>query len=151
MDLWQLLASTIVHWLGPPLFFLGWSEAKLAIWCDKEIPAIEGELSSDLVFYFNHFLSMVGLGWLRMGWQGVTSQEKIPWNTPPCPGIEPGPRRGLWDTFILSLKYHDWPWLTCYTNKDWTVGNGACWHLGTFWRLGWLNLMQSTAVCYREN
>ena len=33
-----------------------------------------------------HFL----LPWLRLGWQSVTNQGKIPWNTPPWRGIEPG-------------------------------------------------------------
>jgi len=31
---------------------------------------------------------------LRTGWQSVISQEKIPWNTSPWLGIEPGPRGG---------------------------------------------------------
>ena len=67
--------------------------------------------------------------WLRMSWQNVISQEKIPWNTLSWPRIEPGPRRGQtgryihslplsyrdpgnvenrqWDIFILLLSYHD--------------------------------------------
>jgi len=40
--------------------------------------AIEGRLS--------HFLQH----WLRMGWQSVISQKKIPWNTLPWLGTEPG-------------------------------------------------------------
>ena len=46
--------------------------------------------------------------WLRTGWQSAISQGKIPWNTYLWPRIEPGLRRGQWDTFILSLSYRDW-------------------------------------------
>jgi len=90
----------------------------------------------------SHGLSMVGLRpssywvcgtiderlshWVRTGWQSVISQRKIPCNTPPRPGIEPGPDSDIysfshwaimtrttertarqWDTFILLLSHHD--------------------------------------------
>jgi len=60
---------------------------------------IEGRLS--------HFLPR----WLRTGWQGAISQGKIPWNTPPWLGIEPGPRGGQTVSYPTELS-----WLTCNLN-----------------------------------
>ena len=56
--------------------------------------AIEGRLS--------HFLPR----WLRTGWQSVISQGKIPWNTPPWLGIEPGPQEGQTVSYSTELSWH---------------------------------------------
>ena len=45
-----------------------------------------------------------GSGRFGPGLQSVISPRKIPQNTPPPPGIEPGPRGGLWDTFPTELS-----------------------------------------------
>jgi len=55
---------------------------------------IEGRLSHFLPRYF------------RTGWQSVISQGKIPWNTPPWPGSEPGPRGGQTVSYPTELP---WP------------------------------------------
>jgi len=46
--------------------------------------------------------------WLRMGWQSRINKRKIVWNTPPRPGIEPGPQRQQTvRSFILLRNCHD--------------------------------------------
>ena len=42
-------------------------------------------MSTGCVVPLRHFLPR----WLRMGWQSLISQGKIPWNSPPWLGIEP--------------------------------------------------------------
>jgi len=60
-----------------PLSVRGWTSAFLLA-VHRLCGVIEGRLS--------HFLPR----WLRRGWQSVIRQGKIPWNTPPWLGIEPG-------------------------------------------------------------
>ena len=59
-----------------------------------------------------HFLPR----WLRTGWQSVISQGKIPWNTPPWLGNEPGPRGGQTVSYPTELS-----WLVWLTLIDWRV------------------------------
>jgi len=51
-----------------------------------------------------HFLPR----WLRTGWQSVIRQGKIPWNTPPRLGTEPGPLRGQLMRYIHSPTKLSW-------------------------------------------
>jgi len=53
----------------------------------------------------SHFLSRR----LRIGWQRVISQGKIPWNTPPWLGAEPGPQGGQIVSYCTELS-----WLALY-------------------------------------
>jgi len=76
-----------IHLFYQPLSVRGWTSAFLL--------AVHGLCGVIL----SHFLPR----WLRTGWQSVISQGKIPWDTPPWPGVEPGPRRGQ------TVSYHDWP------------------------------------------
>ena len=47
--------------------------------------------------------------WLRTGWQSVINQGKLPWNTLPWPGIEPGPSREKTVKYINSPTELSWP------------------------------------------
>ena len=101
------------------------------IWLPVWVPfCFSPSVDSNGYFTFSHHLSMVGLSafrlavhrlcgfvegrlshflprWLRTGWQSVISQGKIPWNTPPCLGIEPGPQGGQTVSYSTELS-----WLT---------------------------------------
>jgi len=73
-----------------PLSVRGWTSAFfLAV--HRLCGVIEGRLS--------HFLPR----WLRTGWQSAISQGKIPLNTPPWLGIEPGPRGGQTVSYPTEL------------------------------------------------
>ena len=93
--------------------------------------AIEGRLS-----YFCH--------WLRTGWQGVISQRKIPWNTPPWLGIEPGLQGGQTVSYSSELSWLTWwtyPFLlfvqghvvcSVVSREPSLEPNASCYHLWLF-------------------
>ena len=83
-------------------------------------------------FYVSHSVSVVGLRpsssistacvlllkgrlshflprWLKMGWQNVISQGKIPWNVSPRLGVEPRPQGGQTVSCIHSIIDLSWP------------------------------------------
>ena len=111
------------------------SSSGLTLWNSSKVSKrfFQTRWSSGLVilFFISHCLSVVNFGipprcpqvvwrhwgggrlshflpyWLRRGWQSVISQGKIPWNTPPWLGIEPGPRGGQTVSYPTELS-----WLT---------------------------------------
>ena len=87
-----------------PLSVRGWTSAFLLDF-HRLCGAIEGRLS--------HFLPH----WLRTGWQSMTSQGIIPWNTPPWLGIEPGPRGGQTVSYIHSPTELSWLTAMLWTEK----------------------------------
>jgi len=78
----------------------GWTSAFLLA-VHRLCGVFEGRLS--------HFLPR----WLRRGWQSAISQGKIPWNTPPWLGIEPGPRGGQTVSYPTELS-----WLISLSTED---------------------------------
>jgi len=81
--------------LNEPLFVHCWTSAFLLV-VHRLCGVIEGRLS--------HFLPR----WLRTGWQSAISQGKIPWNTPPWLGNEPGPRGGQTVSYPTKLSWLTW-------------------------------------------
>jgi len=97
-------------------------------------------LPDDMIFCLTvHRLCSVSEGrlghflphWLRTGWQSVISQGKIPWNTPPWLGIEPGPQVGQTVSYSTELSWlttcqYDlalgYLWLTKYWNRSHAIG-----------------------------
>jgi len=100
--LWTSSATDPMHRVPFILFFFqpltvrGWSSAFL-LDDHRLCGAIEGRLS--------HFLPH----WLRTGWQSLTGQGKIPWNTPPWLGVEFGLQGGQTMRFTHSPTELSWP------------------------------------------
>jgi len=100
----KVLTSRWLLFFYQPSSVHGWTLAFLLAvhrWCG----VVEGRLS--------HFLPH----WLRMGWQSAISQGKIPWNTPPWLGIEPGPRGGQTVSYPTELSWLNW---LCYDIYNWS-------------------------------
>jgi len=92
INLWRA-ARYFNFFFYQPSSVLGWTSAFLLAVL-RLCGVIEGRLS--------HFLPR----WLRIGWQSVISQGKIPWNTQPWLGIEPGPQGGKPVSYPTELS---WP------------------------------------------
>jgi len=88
---------------------IGWTSAFLLA-VHRLCGVIEGRLS--------HFLPR----WLRTGWQSAISQGKIPWNTPPWLGIEPGPRGGQTVSYPTELS-----WLTVINSQTLALKTISSW------------------------
>jgi len=89
--------------------------------------AIEGRLS--------HFCR-----WLWTGWQGVISQTKIPWNTPPWLGIEPGLQGGQTVSYPTELSWHG-------LQGGQTVSYSSELSWLTWWTYPFLLFVQGHVVC----